>query len=429
VAGLPFFIATRHDIMKTFQCQYCGHPIFFENVTCLQCSSALAFLPDRLNMAAIEQVPEEEGLWRPRRRGKGAAASARYRLCRNQTAQNACNFTVPANDPNPLCAACRLTRMLPDLSVEGNAERWYRLEVAKRRLFYTLAKLGLLSPTPPDGAADGPVFEFLQDQPGHQVMTGHDNGLITLNVAEADDAERVARREAMHEPYRTLLGHFRHESGHYYWDRLIDEGDRNEAFREVFGDERLDYGQALQDHYARGGTLPDWQESYVSAYATAHPWEDWAETWAHYLHMVDLLETAAWYNTRLTIPGDNGEASEVEEVVNPLETGHIDFNVLVEQWVPLTVLLNSLNRSLGQEDAYPFALSPAALEKLRYVHDVINETREAGGAKAAKKKPGRFEGSGNLAAKTADAAGNIAESNEVAEQSKQDAKSEEQQEQ
>ncbi|HEX2548029.1 MAG TPA: putative zinc-binding peptidase, partial [Ramlibacter sp.] len=337
--------------MKTFHCQYCGHPLFFENVQCLQCDSALAFLPDRLNMAAIEPVPDdEEGLWRPRTRGKKASA-ARYRLCHNHTTQNACNFAVPAGDTNTLCVSCRLTRTLPDLSQPENPQRWYRLEVAKRRLFYTLAKLGLVASAPVDGEADGPVFEFLEDMPGQPVMTGHAQGLITINVAEADDAERVRRRVEMHEPYRTLLGHFRHESGHYYWDRLIDEGGRTEAFRKVFGDEQQDYQQALQEHYARGGTLPDWQENFVSAYATAHPWEDWAETWAHYLHMVDLLETAAGYNTRMSVPG--GQEMEVEEVVNPLETGYPDFDTLVEQWVPLTLLLNSLNRSLGQEDAYP----------------------------------------------------------------------------
>lgn len=355
--------------MKTFHCQYCGNPLFFENVQCLQCESALAFLPDRLNVAPIEEVPQQAGVWRPRTHGK-KPSQAHYRLCQNHA--SACNFAVPAQDPNPLCVACRLTRILPDLSQPGNPERWYRMEAAKRRLFYTLAKLGLLSPTPADGGLDGPVFEFLADMPGHQVMTGHMAGVITLNVAEADDAERVKRRVEMHEPYRTLLGHFRHESGHYYWDRLIDEGGRHKAFREVFGDERADYGQALQAHYQRGGFLPDWQDQYVSAYATAHPWEDWAETWAHYLHMVDLLETAASYNTRLSVPGQN---VEVEEVLNPLETGQPDFNTLVEQWVPVTLLVNSLNRSLGQEDAYPFALSPGALEKLRFVHDVIGETR------------------------------------------------------
>ncbi|MEJ8839263.1 zinc-binding metallopeptidase family protein [Ramlibacter sp. AN1133] len=366
--------------MKTFHCQFCGHPVFFENVQCLQCGSALAFLPDRLNMSAIEEVPDgDEGLWRPRGRGRKASA-LRYRLCHNHTTQNACNFAVPAQDPNRLCVSCRLTRVLPDLSVPENPLRWYRLETAKRRLFYTLAKLGLVAANPPAGSADGPVFEFLADLPGQPVMTGHAQGVITLNVAEADDAERVRRREEMHEPYRTLLGHLRHESGHYYWDRLIDEGGRAESFRGVFGDERQDYQQALQAHYARGGTVPDWQESFVSQYASAHPWEDWAETWAHYLHMVDLLETAAAYNTRLRIPG---QELEVEEVVNPLETGYPDFETLVEQWVPLTLLLNSLNRSLGQEDAYPFALSPGALDKLRYVHDVISETRSHAPAKGA----------------------------------------------
>jgi hypothetical protein len=358
--------------MKTFHCQFCGHPVFFENVQCLQCGSALAFLPDRLNMVAVEEVPDEAaGLWRPRGGGRKLAA-LRYRLCHNHTTQNACNFAVPAHDPNTLCVSCRLTRVLPDLSVPENPLRWYRLEMAKRRLFYTLAKLGLVAPDPPDGRADGPVFEFLADLPGQPVMTGHAQGVITLNVAEADDAERVRRREEMHEPYRTLLGHLRHESGHYYWDRLVDEGGRTESFREVFGDERQDYQQALQAHYGRGGTVPDWQDSFVSQYASAHPWEDWAETWAHYLHMVDLLETAASYETRLRIPGQD---AEVEEVVNPLETGHPDFDTLVEQWVPLTLLVNSLNRSLGQEDAYPFALSAGALDKLRYVHDVISETR------------------------------------------------------
>lgn len=358
--------------MKTFHCQYCGHALFFENVQCLQCESDVAFLPDRLNMAAIEPVDGEgEGLWRPRTHGKHPSA-ARYRLCHNHTTQNACNFAVPADDPNPLCVSCRLTRTLPDLSQPQNPQRWYRLEVAKRRLFYTLGKLGLLATAPQGGAADGPIFEFLADLPGQPVLTGHAQGVITVNIAEADDAERVRRRVEMHEPYRTLLGHLRHESGHYYWDRLIDEGGRTESFRKVFGDERQDYQQSLQAHYGRGGTVEGWQENFVSEYASSHPWEDWAETWAHYLHMVDLLETAASYNTRMSIPGQD---ADIEEVTNPLETGQPEFDALVEQWVPLTLLVNSLNRSLGQEDAYPFALSPAAIEKLRYVHDVIGETR------------------------------------------------------
>ena len=366
--------------MKTFRCDHCGHALFFENVQCLHCGSALAFLPDRLALCAIEPVPPDgSGLWRRRtpRARKGDAGA--YRLCRNNVEHQACNFAVAGQDPNVLCVSCRLTRLLPDLSLPENHARWYRIEVAKRRLFYTLAQLRLVSTAPPDGQCDGPVFEFLADAPGQQVLTGHCEGVITLNVAEADDTERVRRRVALHEPYRTLLGHLRHESGHYYWDRLIAQGGRIDAFRSRFGDERADYGQALDAYYAAGGAPAGWQATHVSAYATSHPWEDWAETWAHYLHMVDLLETAASYNTRVVVPGN--QTDEIDEVTNPFDRGAADFDQLVEQWIPLTLLLNSLNRSLGQDDAYPFALTRAALDKLRFVHDVI-QAPQSGSAQA-----------------------------------------------
>ncbi len=363
--------------MKFFRCDNCGSAVFFENVLCLRCSSTLAFLPDRMSLNAIEPVPGQDHTWRRMR--KHSPSAHWYRLCQNNTQQQACNFAVPAADPNPLCVCCRLTQILPDLSTSGNHERWYRIEAAKRRLFYTLARLGLVSVNPPDGQYDGPVFQFLADQPGQPVMTGHSNGLITLNIAEADDGERVRRRLELREPYRTLLGHLRHESGHFYWDGLIRDAGRQHDFRALFGDEQLDYRQSLQSHYASGAPA-SWQDNFVSAYATAHPWEDWAETWAHYLHMVDLLETAASYNTRLSVPGTE---DEVDEVTNPFETGPKEFEPLVEQWVPLTLLLNSLNRSLGQDDAYPFALSPAALNKLRFIHDLIQsphaQLRQQGG--------------------------------------------------
>jgi hypothetical protein len=356
--------------MKTFRCDHCGHPLFFENVQCLKCGSALAFLPDRLALCAVEPVPgEAAGLWRRRTPRPHKVVVRHYRLCLNNIERQACNFAIAADDPNPLCVSCRQTRLLPDLSMPENHERWYRIEVAKRRLFYTLAALGLVSPEPPGGERDGPVFEFLAELPGQQVLTGHCEGVITLNVAEADDAERVRRRIELHEPYRTLLGHLRHESGHYYWDQLILNGGCLDAFRDMFGDERVAYGQALDAYYAAGGAAPGWQEHHVSAYATSHPWEDWAETWAHYLHMVDLLETASSYNTRVRVPGNDRD--DADEVANPFQGGSVDFDQLVDQWIPLTLLLNSLNRSLGQDDAYPFALSANALRKLRFVHDVI----------------------------------------------------------
>jgi hypothetical protein len=366
--------------MRTFHCDQCGQPLFFENVRCLRCGSDLAFLPDKLVLGAIEPVPGDRGLWR-RRLGTSHAGGRTYHLCRNHTDFQACNFAVPASDPNPLCVSCRQTRILPDLSVADHHARWYRIQVAKRRLFYTLAKLGLVMTEPPDGERDGPVFEFLADLPGQQVITGHLDGVITLNVAEADDAERVRRRIAMHEPYRTLLGHLRHESGHYYWDRLIRDGGRLDEFRAMFGDERADYGEALQAYYARGGgTVDGWQEGHVSAYATSHAWEDWAETWAHYLHMIDLLETAASYDTQVAVPGNDAS----EAVKDPFARTSENFEELVAAWVPLTLLLNSLNRSLGQDDAYPFALSAHALTKLRFVHDMVHAPRSRRRANAAR---------------------------------------------
>lgn len=365
--------------MKIFRCSHCDHPVFFENVSCLNCGSTLAFLPEALDMTVVVPVPEmgtpapdsedtapDVPLWQaihPTGDGDNSGAP-RYRHCGHRTAHPPCNFVVAADDDNTLCVSCRQTRLLPDLSQGANPSRWARIEVAKRRLYYTLARLGLQSPN--THPADIPTFDLLADLPGQPVvMTGHHNGVITLNVAEADDDERARRRLQLREPYRTLLGHLRHESGHFYWERLVVWGNRLDDFRALFGDESQDYAQALDAHYARQNH--DWQTSHVSAYATAHPWEDWAETWAHYLHMVDLLETAAAYSTRLQVPG----AGEEDCVSDPFAAWPTDFDQLAREWVPVTLLLNSLNRSLGQDDAYPFALYEGAMHKLRFVHDLI----------------------------------------------------------
>ena len=412
--------------MKIFSCDQCGHPVFFENVQCLQCGSRLAFLPDALMLAALEPLEpaadaaiamadqsagptsdkqEEQAaadapqLWR---HIHAAEPTRTYKLCYNHTVYQACNFAVPAEDPNGLCISCRQTRLLPDLSVPDNHARWVLIENAKRRLYYTLAQLGLASRGLDDPNLPAPTYDFLADVPGAPpVMTGHMNGVITLNIAEADDDERVKRRVQLHEPYRTLLGHLRHESGHFYWDRLIRDGGRIEGFREIFGDESADYGEALKAHYAasQGPNPPAWQEWHVSAYARSHPWEDWAETWAHYLHMVDLLETAASYQTSLVIPGEQPKSLGPDD---PFEQKENDFDTWIQQWVPVTLLLNSLNRSLGQDDAYPFALSPGALRKLRYVHDVIREATNKRPDEPNGEQPGEAPAPADEAAAVAD---------------------------
>ncbi|MGH8444248.1 MAG: zinc-binding metallopeptidase family protein [Solimonas sp.] len=347
--------------MKIFRCDHCGQLIFFENSVCTRCGHTLAFLPDRGRMAALEACGDER--WRIAGRGGRARL---YRLCGNYRNANVCNWAVPARDRQALCPACRLTRTIPDLSVDGHAQVWYRLEVAKRRLLYSLLELRLPILSREEDPQRGLAFDFLADPPddeGHAVMTGHANGVITISATEADDAEREKRRVALHEPYRTLLGHFRHEIGHYYWDRLIAGSPRLDAFRTLFGDERADYAQALQQHYERASD-EHWQDAYVSAYASAHPWEDWAETWAHYLHIGDTLQTAAACGLSL-------RDAPVGSSDRTLRYTRGSFESLIGRWLPLTFALNNLNRGLGLPDAYPFVLSPAAIAKLRFVHDTI----------------------------------------------------------
>ncbi|MBL8795541.1 MAG: putative zinc-binding metallopeptidase [Planctomycetia bacterium] len=355
--------------MKIFHCDHCGQLVFFENVHCLNCNHTLAYLPDRRDVGTLKLA--DDGLWRcedPQR------LAGTYRLCQNYVAANICNWAVPADDPNPLCRSCRLTRIIPNLSVPGHHDAWYKLELAKRRLLCTLLTLGLPLHTKAEHP-QGLAFEFLADpdppdptQP--PVHTGHAQGVITVNVAEADDAERERRRLALHEPYRTLLGHFRHESAHYYWDRLIAGSRWLEDFRSQFGDEREDYGAALQRHYDRGPP-GDWPARFVSAYASSHAWEDWAESWAHYLHMADTLETAAGCGLSLQPRRPNEPRLTARPELAAGRPG--DFDKMIADWFALTYLLNNLNRGLGLPDGYPFVLSSPAIEKLRFVHRVVRQ--------------------------------------------------------
>lgn len=366
--------------MQVFNCDHCGHLVFFDSVQCLHCGSALAFVPDVLTMVALVPASQDGAdLWRRRGRRDSTGYSGRlYRMCRNHTEYQACNFAIPANDYTELCVSCRQTRVKPDLTEAANLGRWMQIESAKRWLYYSLARMGL-EPAP---GRSGPVFDLLAEVPGGPpVLTGHHNGTITLNVAEADDDERARRRIALGEPYRTLIGHLRHESGHFYWDQLVRDGGWLDDFRQRFGDERQDYAAALEAHYAKGNDGGDWAKNYVSAYAAAHPWEDWAETWAHYLHMIDLLETSASYATEVTVPGIYG--AQHSRAVDPFDAPAPDFDTMLRHLVPLTLLLNSLTRSLGQLDAYPFALAEQALAKLRFVHDVVRAAGQRQAAPAA----------------------------------------------
>jgi hypothetical protein len=364
--------------VKVFHCDHCRHLLFFENTQCVKCGHLLAFLPELMIVGSLDRSPrstdEGAGLWTSPLR---SAAGRSFRLCANYEGAGICNWAVDADDDDALCVSCRLTTVIPDLSVAGHREAWFKLEAAKRRLLYTLLTLGL-----PLGHADTTLppltFQFLADDDPQRapVLTGHAGGVITINLGEADDAERERRRTALGEPYRTLLGHMRHESGHYYWSLLVErQAARLEHFRGLFGDDRREYGGALQQHYA-AGPPPDWRERFVTAYAAAHPWEDWAETWAHYLHMVDTLETAASCGVSLQPP--RADEPRLAHVPSAAATQESTFERLLDSWFPVTYMLNNLNRGLGLADPYPFVLSMPAIEKLAFVHEAVGLATKAG---------------------------------------------------
>jgi hypothetical protein len=348
--------------MKLFKCQACGQLLYFENTRCERCLHRLGFIPQTSTLSALE--PQDDN-WRAL-----AAAGGTFRFCANAE-HDVCNWLVEAASADKYCLSCRHNRTIPDVSVADNLLAWRKIEAAKHRLFYTLLRLKLPLDTPPNAPDQALAFDFLAaPAQGPKVMTGHENGLITIALAEADDVERERRRSAMHEPYRTLVGHFRHEVGHYFWDRLVRDGGKLEACRAVFGDDRADYAQALQRHYADGAP-PDWLDNFVTPYATAHPWEDFAETWAHYLHIVDTLEMAGAFGMRIHPRLDQTGEYDARVDFDPYRAR--DVGVLIDTWLPLSIALNSLNRTMGQPDIYPFVLSPGAIAKLGFIHDLIRD--------------------------------------------------------
>ncbi len=354
--------------MKRFYCSSCDEEVYFDNHSCGHCQRRLGFDPATTQMIAIEEAGDHVFAT------VGAAAS-QYRLCRNHSTA-ACNWLIDASSDHERCTCCRHNRTIPNLSVEGNQVLWSALESGKRALFYSIMRWGLPHPNAQSDAKEPLIFDFLSDETlpdgtVNRVLTGHDEGLITINIAEGDDAVREANRKAMGEPYRTLIGHFRHEVGHYYWDILVRDGGRLDAFRELFGDERADYGQALQKHY-EDGPPADWSDHYISSYATAHPWEDFAETWAHYLHMTDTIETARSYGiiaaATKAISGQNAALDDVREGYDAKSVA-----ALCEAWVPVTIAANAINRSMGQPDLYPFVLNRSVMTKLGFMHDLIHD--------------------------------------------------------
>ncbi|MBC6993409.1 putative zinc-binding peptidase [Neolewinella lacunae] len=352
--------------MKLFQCLNCAHPVFFNNVTCENCGSWLAYYPPTAEMLAL--IPFGE-VWLIPQDGFRA-----HRYCANH-AHAVCNWLVPNDSPTGFCAACDLNRTVPDPQHPESLEEWRALEVAKHYLVYALQRLGLPLLSKSADPERGLAFDFLSPEAAPEpVMMGHQDGLITLNAHEANPAHRESVRLAVHEKYRTLIGHFRHEVGHYYWDRLIAGDDQQlAAFRQLFGDETAAYDVALKQHYQQGPP-PDWNQHFITKYASAHPWEDWAETWAHYLHLLDTLETAHAFGLstqpRLPKPETLTAVADFDPYLEP------DMDRIIDACIPITFAVNSLNRGMGRPDLYPFVLFPAVRAKLRFVHELVGVAKK-----------------------------------------------------
>ncbi len=282
---------------------------------------------------------------------------------------------METNDPQEFCLSCSLNRTIPHLKTSENLEKWRQIEFAKQRLIYQLLRYRLPVKSKVHDVQNGLYFDFLakEDVPeeSKDIKTGHANGVITLLISEADPVVREQLKKQLSERYRTLLGHLRHEVGHYFWDRLIrDDPQKVQRFRAIFGDESQSYATSLKNHYENGAPT-DWQHNFISTYASSHPWEDWAETWSHYLHLTDVLETAYFFGLQSDPILNKSQKLKMQASFDPyLEP---NFQNLLDTGIPLLFTLNSMNRSMGKEDPYPFIIAEPVQAKLQFIHNLLKE--------------------------------------------------------
>ncbi len=375
---------------RSYTCR-CGAPIFFQNSHCLKCNSELGYEPGSDDVFVIEQIGSGRE-WRVVSEERDA--NVVYWRCANFDTPAACNWllsdTANVAVHESLCIACRLNRTIPDLSVPENGELWGKIEFAKRRLVSSLLAWEMPVVSKKEDPERGLAFDFLRSpKEGPAVMTGHANGLITLNIEEARSSTREKIREQMGEPYRTILGHLRHEVGHYYWDRLIANSEWIDDFRKLFGDEQQDYSEALKKNYEQGPPS-DWPTRFISSYASCHPWEDWAETWAHMLHISDTLTTAISFGLDPRNLDLELKPYSSDVLFRPKGPDAERFLMFMNGWTALTAVMNEMSRSMGERDFYPFAVPGPVVTKLGFMYTVVRterdrltEKREEAGAEPA----------------------------------------------
>jgi hypothetical protein len=340
--------------MHVFRCDHCDEVVAFDAASCPTCRTQLGYVSEQGTIRAL--TPASPVLF------EVAGHDGRWWRCLN-TAWG-CNWMLPASTGDVWCRSCRLTRGRPDQFRRDAVEVWAKAEAAKRRLVHQLDALGLPVEPRSDEHPDGVAFDLVhltEDTP----VTGHLHGVVTLDLAEADDQHRDRVRRLLGEPYRSVIGHLRHEMGHYYLERLVVRTDQLDAFRRLFGDERADYRRAMDTHY--GSVAPAFDPSrYVSAYAVSHPLEDWAESFAHYLHVVDATETAVAHHLGCS-PADHRSGVGSRRTV--------EFGDVLDEWRAINLGLTAVAESLGVAPLYPFELVGAVADKLAFVHDRVAAAR------------------------------------------------------
>jgi hypothetical protein len=334
------------------RCPDCRHFVYLDALRCPHCAGELGYhLPTRQFYGVSGgQTVVDGNIW--------------Y-TCSNRGWD--CNWLVWEDGPAGRCFSCRLTRRRPDPDDTVALDRLATTEEAKRRLILQLGDLGL--PIVPWDVRDGGLgFDLLSSlSNGQRVVIGHANGIISLDLAESLDDHREALRVRLGEPYRTMLGHLRHEVGHYYQNVLLTDDRAWGRCRELFGDERMSYRDAITRHYSYGAPQ-GWQSSFISEYATMHPWEDFAETFAHYLHITGTLQTASAIGIHLDAAATTGRDADVDPLGSyrdePVER-------LLSDWDWMSQAFNRINRAMGFGDLYPFQVSDPVRTKLGFMHDAV----------------------------------------------------------
>ncbi|PWQ98240.1 zinc-binding metallopeptidase family protein [Leucothrix pacifica] len=374
--------------MKTFKCTCEDQQIlFFESNHCVACNRTVG-LDDWFDKVEPYDLDETTGHYY-----KADKPEVHFQKCDNNAKYQVCNGMVNLNTydgdegDEVLCAGCQFNETIPDLTVVEHIPLWKKMETAKRRAIYTLKAFSLPVRNLSEDPKNGLSFSFTTDrdvtdhfasrlEDKEPVLTGHSFGHITINLAEANEVARSHTKLAMGERYRTLLGHFRHELGHYYFDQLIfGSPEKHELCKHYFGDDQLSYQDALDRHYKEGAPA-NWSENFISQYATMHAYEDWAETWAHYMHIMDTLETAKNFSITGSTSSNSVETEDVDDLSLPQDayffSGQTSITTILETWIDFSVILNSLNRSMGLNDAYPFILTKPVRAKLSFIHHAIH---------------------------------------------------------